>query len=58
MLIKYNRGQLIDLKKLAKPGNLSGFPLGTIRRIRELKIQNRIQQQKEPTETTTTNNMA
>ena len=46
MLIKYNRAQLIDLKKLAKPGNLSGFPFGTIRRIRELKIQNRIQQWK------------
>ena len=46
MLIKYNRAWLIDLKKLAKPGNLSGFPFSTIRRIRELKIQNRIQQQK------------
>ena len=39
MLIKYNRTQLIDLKTLAKLGNLSGFPFGTIRRIRELKIQ-------------------
>ena len=46
MLIKYNRAKLIDLKEQAKPGNLSGFPFGTIRRIRELKIQKRIQQQK------------
>ena len=46
MLIKYNRAWLIDLNKLAKPGNLSGFPFSTIRRIRELKIQKRIQQQK------------
>ena len=46
MLIKYNRAWLIDLKKLAKPGNLSGFPFGTIRRNRELKIQNGIQQWK------------
>ena len=44
MLIKYNRTWLIDLKKLAKPGNLSGLPFSTIRRIRELKIQKRIQQ--------------
>ena len=43
MLIKYNRAQLIDLKEQAKPGYLSGFPFGTIRRIRELKIQKRIQ---------------
>ena len=33
MLIKYNRTQLIDLKKLAKQGNLSGFPFGTIRKL-------------------------
>ena len=46
MLIKYNRAQLIDLKEQAKLGNLSGFPFGTIRRIRELKIQKRIQQWK------------
>ena len=46
MLIKYNRAKLIDLKEQAKPGNLSGFPFGTIRRIRELKIQKRIQQWK------------
>ena len=46
MLIKYNRAWLIDLNKLAKPGNMSGFPFSTIRRIRELKIQNRIQQWK------------
>ena len=46
MLFKYNTAWLIDLKKLAKPGNLLVFPFGTIRRIRELKIQNRIQQQK------------
>ena len=46
MLIKYNRAWLIGLKEQAKPGNLSGFPFGTIRRIRELKIQKRIQQWK------------
>ena len=46
MLIKYNRAKLIDLKEQTKPGNLSGFPFGTIRRIRELRIQKRIQQWK------------
>ena len=46
MLIKYNRAKLIDLKEQAKAGNLSGFPFGTIRRIRELKIQKRMQQRK------------
>ena len=58
MLIKYNRAQLIDLKKLEKPGNLSGFPFGTIRRIRELKYKIEYSNRKEPTETTTTSNMA
>ena len=38
--------ELIDLKKMAKTGNLSGFPFGTIRRIRELKIQKKLQQQR------------
>ena len=58
MLIKYNRAWLIDLKKLAKPGNLSGFSFGTIRRIRELKYKIEYSNGKEPTKTTTTNNMA
>ena len=51
MLIKYNRAKLIDLKEQAMPGNLSGFPFGTIRRIRELKIKKEYSNGKEPTKT-------
>ena len=36
----------MDLRKLTKYVNLLGFPYGTIRRIRELGIQTRIQQRK------------
>ena len=46
MVITYNKLQLLDLKKSAKFVNLSGFPFGTIRRIRELEIQRRIQQRR------------
>ena len=42
MLITYNRIQLIGLKKSAKQVNLSEFPFGTIRKIKELEIQKRI----------------
>ena len=42
----YNRTLLKDLKTSAKLLNLSGFPYGTIRRIREFGIQKRIQQRK------------
>ena len=58
MLIKYNRAWLIGLKEQAKLGNLSGFPFGTIRRIRELKIQKKYSNGKEPTKTTKTSNTA
>ena len=57
MLIIYNRTQLMDLRKLTKHVNLSGFPYGPIMRIRELQIQKRIQERKKPAKATTTNNM-
>ena len=46
MLATYNRRQLMGLKKSAKLVNLSRFPYGTIRSIRELGVQRRIQQSK------------
>ena len=46
MVIIYNKSQLLNLKKSAKLVSLSVFPFGTMRRIRELEIQKRIQQRK------------
>ena len=37
MVIINNKSQLLNLKKSARLVNLSGFPFGTIRRIRELR---------------------
>ena len=46
MLAMYNRTQLMSLKTSAKLVNLSRFPYGTVRRVRELGIPRRIQQRK------------